>query len=110
MDWKRFDSIRRGASPLEVDLIESYAAGKISRRDFTKRGAIIGLGMTTMASVIAACGSDDEETTTGGDSGDDTDTGSGTTAAPQAGGRLKIGIQQGDANSGLDPVISEPLG
>ena len=116
MDWKRYDWIRRNASPLEVDLIESYAAGVISRRDFTKRGAILGLGATTMAGVIAACGSDDEgDTATGGDSGDSgdsTDTGddSGDTGTPQAGGRLKVGIQQGDANSGLDPLNMLDLG
>ena len=56
MNWKLLDSIRKQSSPLEVDLIEHYAEGAISRRDFLKRGAILGLGMTTMAGVIAACG------------------------------------------------------
>ena len=87
MDWKRYDLIRRKASPLEVDLIESYAAGKISRRDFTKRGVILGLGTTTMAAVIAACGSDDEgDTGTGSDTtAAPDDSGSDTTAAPVGG-------------------------
>lgn len=105
MNWKRYDSIRRNSSPLEVDLIENYAAGTISRRDFIKRGAIIGLGMTTMASVIAACGGDSEDPTTTADGG-----GGGTTAAPVAGGSMRIGIQQGDANSGLDPLNMLDLG
>ncbi|NND03115.1 MAG: ABC transporter substrate-binding protein [Acidimicrobiia bacterium] len=105
MNWKRYDSIRRNASPLEVDLIENYAAGAISRRDFIKRGAILGLGMTTMASVIAACGggTDDDPTTTVAG-------GSTSSAAPVAGGDLRIGIQQGDANSGLDPLNMLDLG
>ncbi len=110
MDWKRYDLIRRKASPLEVDLIESYAAGKISRRDFTKRGVILGLSTTTMAGVIAACGSDDDNGTASDTTAAPDDGGSDTTAAPVAGGRLKIGIQQGDANSGLDPLNMLDLG
>ena len=43
MNIKKFDSLRRNASPLEVDLMEHYAAGKISRRNFNKRGVILGL-------------------------------------------------------------------
>ena len=43
MNFKQFDRLRRNASPLELDLMEHYAAGKISRRNFTKRGVILGL-------------------------------------------------------------------
>ena len=69
MNWKLLDSIRKNSSPLEVDLIEHYTEGAISRRDFLKRGAILGLGLTTMAGVIAACGGDAGTTTTAGDAG-----------------------------------------
>ena len=108
MDWKRFDKARRGASPIELDLIESYAQGKIKRRDFVKRGTIIGLSVPFMGGIIAACGSD------GGDS-DDADEGassSGTSPASSGatGGTLTAGIQAGDANSGLDPVNMLDLG
>ncbi|MEE9416289.1 MAG: ABC transporter substrate-binding protein, partial [Acidimicrobiales bacterium] len=106
MSAKSFDWARRSASPLELDLIEHYAARKISRRDFVRRGVIIGLGAPAMASVIAACGSDEGDTsapgtTAGGDS-------PATSAAPAGGGSkggdLKVGLQFGDANSGLDPL------
>jgi peptide/nickel transport system substrate-binding protein len=120
MNWKLLDSIRKNSSPLEVDLIEHYTEGAISRRDFLKRGAILGLGLTTMAGVIAACGGDAGTTTTAGDAGTTTTAGGagtvagtqapGETAAPTMGGEISIGIQQGDANSGLDPLNMLDLG
>lgn len=58
MNWLRLDSARRNANPLELDLIEHYAAGKVSRRDFVRRGTIIGLSAPMMGMVIAACGDD----------------------------------------------------
>jgi len=100
MNWKYLDWTRRNSSPLEVDLIEHYAAGKISRRDFVKRGTMIGLGSTAMAGVIAACGSDSPAT----DADGTTDEGGETTAAPsgQSGGIMVIAMQE--ASGGLDPV------
>jgi len=102
MDWKRLDWTRRSASPLEVDLIEHYASGKISRRDFVRRGAVLGLGVPVMATVIAACG-------------DDSDSSAGTTtapagggAAPTSGGNVVVGIQT--PSSPLDPVNMLDLG
>ena len=59
MDWKRLDLARGASGPVEVDLIEAYAQGRIKRRDFVKRGTIIGLSVPFMGAIIAACGSDD---------------------------------------------------
>ncbi len=101
MDIKRFDWTRKNANPVELDLIESYAQGKISRRSFVKRGTMVGLSVPAMGAVIAACG-DDDDTTTGGDGGG----GGGL----QMGGSLTVAIQQGDANSGLDPLNMLDLG
>jgi len=105
MNWKRYDFLRRNASPLEVDLIENYARGAISRRDFIKRGAILGLGMTTMGSVIAACGDSTDPATTAASSGT-----TAPSAAPVPGGDMRVAIQSGDANTGLDPLNMVDLG
>jgi peptide/nickel transport system substrate-binding protein len=119
MDWKRLDRARRSVGPIEVDLIEAYAQGKIKRRDFVKRGSIIGLSMPFMGAVIAACGGSSEGGTTpgtdaGGSDGSgapSTEGGSGGTAAPGAsGGDITAAIQTGDANSGLDPLNMLDLG
>lgn len=70
MDWKRFDWTRRNANPVELDLIEHYASGKISRRSFIKRGTVVGLSAGTMATVIAACGDDGGSESGGGGGGE----------------------------------------
>ena len=111
MDWKRLDRTRRSASPLELDLIDHYAEGNIGRRDFLKRGAILGLGVPFMATVIAACGEDPASTaTTGGATATTAGGAPATTAAPAQGGTLNAAIQQGDATSGLDPLNMLDLG
>ena len=58
MDYRLFDSVRRQASPVEVELVEAFAQGKISRRAFVARGSMIGLGMPLIGAILAACGSD----------------------------------------------------
>jgi len=113
MDWKRFDRARQGATPLELDLIESYAQNRISRRNFVKRGAIIGLSMPFMGAIIAACGDDDDASpaTTPADDGATPATDApATTLPPVAGGDLVAGVQAGDANAGLDPLNMLDLG
>ena len=109
MDWKRFDSMRREVGLVELDLVESYARNCIGRRDFVKRGTIIGLSGTFMAAVISACSSDDEPgsvtTTTAGGTAPTAGGGGGA-----SGGNLIIANQRGDANTGLDTVDMSDLG
>ncbi len=98
MNFNRFDWLRRNSSPLEVDLIENYASGSIGRRDFVKRGAILGLSAGTLGAVISACGGTDaaDETTL-------TTAASGGEAAPaKEGGSMLISTQV--TSTGLDPV------
>ena len=45
MDFRAFDRARRQAGPLELDLVESYAKGSVTRREFVRRGALIGLSL-----------------------------------------------------------------
>jgi len=117
MDFKRLDAARSSVGPIELDLIESYAQGKVSRRNFVKRGTIIGLSMPVMGGIIAACGGSDDEPSGGGDTvGGETEGStaeaetSETTPPAAAGGDIVAGIQTGDANSGLDPVNMLDLG
>ncbi len=116
MDWKRFDRAREDAGPVELDLIEAYAQGKVNRRDFVKRGTIIGLSMPFMGAIISACGGDDDDTGAGttvptsSGSGDTQPSGTDAPVAGGSGGNMIIASQQGDANSGLDPVNMLDLG
>lgn len=110
MDWKRIDWARRSGGPIEADLIEAYAQGKIDRRNFVKRGAIIGLSMPMMGAVIAACGSDDDASSTTEGSSEGSEAPTTDAASGAAGGEVTAAIQTGDANSGLDPLNMLDLG
>jgi len=57
MDFRLFDRVRQGRTPIELDHIESFAQGRIERREFLRRGALIGLSMPLMSAIITACGS-----------------------------------------------------
>jgi peptide/nickel transport system substrate-binding protein len=102
VDWKRFDRARRSASPLELELIEAYAQGKITRRHFLKRGTVIGLSLPFMGAVIAACGDGAGPDTTGAPGAGGTVTGAAAT-----GGTIRVAIQRPIT---LDPVRMQDLG
>jgi|SoiMethySBSTD1v2_1073268.scaffolds.fasta_scaffold119168_2 peptide/nickel transport system substrate-binding protein len=55
MDYSRLDPVRRSVTPQQLDLVESFAQGKLTRREFMRRGAVIGLSLSTVSAVIAAC-------------------------------------------------------
>ncbi len=106
MDWKRFDRARRSVGPVELDLIEHYADGRINRRDFLKRGAIVGLGLPFMSMVMAACGDSGGTPTTQPPDGETVPAGTAAPATP--GGSIIVGIQT--PSSPLDPVNMLDLG
>ena len=56
MDFKRLDLVRRSATPIELDVVEAYANGRITRRQFIQRATVIGLSLPAISAVIAACG------------------------------------------------------
>ena len=45
MDYSRLDPVRRSATPIELDLVESFAQGRITRRQFIQRASVIGLSL-----------------------------------------------------------------
>jgi peptide/nickel transport system substrate-binding protein len=80
---RRLDAIRRGSSDLENSFIDEFAAGRLSRREFVRRGAVVGLSMPLMTAIIAACGGANS-------TGSSSSGGSSTAAKP--GGTIKAGI------------------
>jgi peptide/nickel transport system substrate-binding protein len=53
---ERVDGIRRRSSEVRNHLIDQYEAGKISRREFMRRGTVVGLSLPTLAFLASACG------------------------------------------------------
>ncbi len=87
MDAKqhRVDEFRKTSSEVENHLIDELTAGKINRREFVRRGTVLGLSLSSLSFIAAACGGDDDDASATGA----TDT---TGAAPQAGGTLRTAL------------------
>jgi len=113
MDYSRLDRVRKSATPLELDLVESYARGRITRRQFIKRAMVIGLSVPTVTAVIAACGpgaASPAATAGGSASTAPAASGSAEASASSAasGGSIKVALQRPAA--ALDPIAMQDLG
>ena len=57
MDYSQLDKVRRDAVPLQLDVVEAFMAGRLSRREFIQRASIVGLSMGSIGLILAACSS-----------------------------------------------------
>src|SRR5215468_11562188 len=83
IDHGRLDDLRRGRGPIQEHVIDEYVAGRLSRRDFLRRGTMIGLSMPVLGGILAACGSS---------SSSSTPSAGGSAGAGKAGATIKAGI------------------
>jgi len=81
-DNRRLDQLRAGPGEIGNHVIDEYVAGRLSRRDFLRRGSVVGLSVPLLGGVLAACGSS-------GSSSPSSSSGSG---AGKAGATIKVGI------------------
>ena len=79
---RRLDEIRRGSTDLENHLIDVFAAGRLTRREFVRRGTVIGMSIPLLSFIASACG--------GGEEAGGTTAGGGGT--PKPGGTIRTGI------------------
>jgi peptide/nickel transport system substrate-binding protein len=85
---RRVDAIRKDRSELENHIIDEYSAGKITRREFVRRGTVVGMSIPLVSFLAAACGGGGGGETTGGGT---TPT---ATGAVQTGGNIRVAIIQ----------------
>jgi peptide/nickel transport system substrate-binding protein len=85
---RRVDAIRKDRSELENHIIDEYSAGKITRREFVRRGTVVGMSIPLVSFLAAACGGGGGGETTGGGT---TPT---ATGAVQAGGNIRVALIQ----------------
>ena len=52
----KLDEIRGSRSELENHYIDELVSGRLSRRDFVRKGAVIGMSAPLLGAVLAACG------------------------------------------------------
>jgi peptide/nickel transport system substrate-binding protein len=84
---RRVDDFRKTRSELENHLIDELVAGKISRREFVRRGTVVGLSLSSLSFIAAACGGDDDGE--GQATGAQTETGD-----VQPGGTIRVALIQ----------------
>lgn len=111
MDWNRLNRARSSIGPLELDIIDSYAQGKMSRRELMRRGTVVGLSVPFLGAVISACGGSDDaspSTDAPGGTGEPGATNAPAAGAIKQGGILRIASQR--PGSPLDPVAMDNIG
>jgi peptide/nickel transport system substrate-binding protein len=95
-DVSRLDALRSGCSEIDNHHLDELAAGRLSRREFVRRGAAVGMSGTFVAAALAACGANSSPSSA--PSG----------AKPTKGGTLKLAAQ---APSGaINPITIADLG
>ena len=58
-DHRRLDPMRRQATDLENAVVDELLARRLSRREFVRRGTVIGISLPTLGLILSACGGDD---------------------------------------------------
>jgi peptide/nickel transport system substrate-binding protein len=107
MDYSRLDLVRRSATPVELDLVESFAKGRITRRQFVKRAAVIGLSLPAVSAVIAACSQGTPSSAAPSASGGEPSASASASAPAASGGSIKVAIQRPVQ---VDPINMQDLG
>jgi len=82
VDHGRLDHLRAGHGAVENHVIDEFVAGRLTRRDFLRRGAVVGISFPVLGASLSACGSSGSPTTTSSSPG----------AAGKAGATIKVGI------------------
>jgi peptide/nickel transport system substrate-binding protein len=80
-DHRRLDRLREGQGDIGNHVIDEFVAGRMSRRDFIRRGSIVGISLPVLGAVLSACGSSGSSTSS-----------SPSSAAGKSGATIKVGI------------------
>jgi peptide/nickel transport system substrate-binding protein len=80
-DNPRLDRIRLGSNDLENHVIDEFLGGHINRREFLRRGSIVGLSIPALSAILAACG---------GANSTSSSTSTAAGSAPKAGATLRV--------------------
>ena len=86
IDHRRLGRLRQGQGEIANHIIDEFAAGRLSRRDFIRRATVVGISAPLLGSILAACSSSSSSSAAPGASG------SSSAAAGKAGAVIKAGI------------------
>jgi peptide/nickel transport system substrate-binding protein len=85
IDHRRLGRLRQGQGEIANHVIDEFAAGRLSRRDFVRRASVVGISAPLLGSILAACGSSSSSSAPAGSS-------SSAAAAGTPGAVIKAGI------------------
>jgi len=63
IDHRRLGRLQQGQGDLANHIIDEFAAGRLSRRDFIRRATVVGISVPLLGSVLEACSSSSPSTT-----------------------------------------------
>jgi peptide/nickel transport system substrate-binding protein len=82
IDYRRLGRLRQDQGEIANHIIDEFAAGRLTRRDFIRRATVVGISVPALGSILAACGSSASSSSTGATS----------TASGAPGATIKAGI------------------
>src|SRR6266516_8035845 len=83
IDHKRLGQLRESQGEIANHVIDEFAAGRLTRRDFIRRGTVVGISVPLLGSILAACGSSGSSSSPSGGS---------SSAAGKPGAVIRAGI------------------
>ena len=81
IDYRRLGRLRQDQGEIANHIIDEFAAGRLTRRDFIRRATVVGISVPALGSILAACGSSATSSS-----------GSTSTASGAPGATIKAGI------------------
>jgi peptide/nickel transport system substrate-binding protein len=91
--------IRGRRNDIENHVIDEFIAGRIDRREFFRRGAVVGMSVPLLSAIVTACG---------GSSGSSSSAPAASGGGGKAGGTLRVSILKPATE--VDPVLNADLG
>jgi peptide/nickel transport system substrate-binding protein len=102
---RRLDQLRVSQGEIANHTIDELLAGRLSRREFVRRGSVLGLSATAMGAILAACGNANGPSSSSSSS---SAAGASAGSSGKAGGTLKL-AQQAPAAS-MNPMTVADAG
>jgi peptide/nickel transport system substrate-binding protein len=56
IDHGRLSRLREGQGEIANHVIDEYTAGRLSRREFLRRGTVVGISIPVLGAIVSACG------------------------------------------------------
>ncbi len=101
----RLDQLRADRSEVENHYIDELAAGRIGRRDFLRRGAVVGMSSALMGMILEACGSSSSSASSSASSASSI---SASAGGPKVGGTLRLALLAPGAQ--INPLTTNDTG